>query len=918
MVCRTTPLGITLVSLHLAAVSFAQARSNGAAPSGTAWEARFPGAQLLFDDANRFVCFGAPMSTGATALAAADAWLAAFRDSAGFEGLQLREQWNAPLFSLPRTVFAYQQTVDGVPVDRAIVRVVVCEIAQPTVTMATGRLLRGPFALAAPRVTPAAAIDSIASRAEYAGLLFDTPAERIVYSGETEPRQPALAWQVIGERSDPGQAPERLKFFVDANSGDLLGVRDEVCASTYFGTVYGLASGGTLPDIAANPPAYRSVPGLAVTVTGGAGDLTNGNGYFEALSDQTLTATVSGSTAQGAFVSVQNAVGSNLSASGLFYSGVGGSLVLNGVPNAFSTSQVNAFIHTNLAHDFFRMRSNFSAIDAPLTAYVNRTGMCNAFYDGALHFFSASSNCSDSAFSTVVVHEYGHSIVARLGLGQGGFGEGFADTLAMFVHQTPTIGERYYADGTAMRHPGYDGRQYPCTGEIHFCGELLAGVWWNIRENLIAAHGPAGHELACQLFVDWAQITIGGEGSDFVNSAHPVTAIEVLTADDDDGDLTDGTPNAAAICAAFAAHGISCPPIADLSFEYPDGLPDYAPAGQARMIRVNVRPAAQTPLPGTGTLTYRVNGGFQTVAMTQTAANNYQAVLPAMSCGESARYYFSARAWTGVVASDPPDGAQAPYLVAAAQSTSLVLSDDFETDRGWSGAAPGDTATLGRWERAVPQGTAAQPDADFSYAGTRCWITGAEAGSTTGSNDVDNGVTTLRSPVLDLSGAADGIVSYWRWYSNAATSSEPHADVFDVSITNNLVNWILVERVGPTGPDAGGGWRYHEFHVRNFVYPTSTVQIRFVASDLGGSSTVEAAIDDVQIVGFRCDTGGCGHSGCENDLTGDCTVNLQDLAIVLSEFGQSGPDATADVTGDGRVDIGDLAAVLSQFGGDCR
>ena len=39
-------------------------------------------------------------------------------------------------------------------------------------------------------------------------------------------------------------------------------------------------------------------------------------------------------------------------------------------------------------------------------------------------------------------------------------------------------------------------------------------------------------------------------------------AIEVLTVDDDDGDLGDGTPHYAEICAAFAAHSIDCPGVA--------------------------------------------------------------------------------------------------------------------------------------------------------------------------------------------------------------------------------------------------------------------------------------------------------------------------------------------------------------------
>jgi hypothetical protein len=55
-----------------------------------------------------------------------------------------------------------------------------------------------------------------------------------------------------------------------------------------------------------------------------------------------------------------------------------------------------------------------------------------------------------------------------------------------------------------------------------------------------------------------------------VNSAHPQTVIEVLTVDDDNGDLVDGTPHDQEICAAFAAHGIfECP--GDAAGQVPDG-----------------------------------------------------------------------------------------------------------------------------------------------------------------------------------------------------------------------------------------------------------------------------------------------------------------------------------------------------------
>ena len=52
------------------------------------------------------------------------------------------------------------------------------------------------------------------------------------------------------------------------------------------------------------------------------------------------------------------------------------------------------------------------------------------------------------------------------------------------------------------------------------------------------------------------------------------------------------------------------------------------------------------------------------------------------------------------------------------------------------------------------------------------------------------------------------------------------------------------------------------------------------------------------------------------DVNGDGTVNIQDLVLVASEFGQSGESLKGDVNGDGTVNIQDLVLVASHFGED--
>ncbi len=52
------------------------------------------------------------------------------------------------------------------------------------------------------------------------------------------------------------------------------------------------------------------------------------------------------------------------------------------------------------------------------------------------------------------------------------------------------------------------------------------------------------------------------------------------------------------------------------------------------------------------------------------------------------------------------------------------------------------------------------------------------------------------------------------------------------------------------------------------------------------------------------------------DVNGDGMVNIQDLVLVASEFGQSGESLKGDVNGDGSVNILDLVLVSSHFGED--
>jgi len=200
----------------------------------------------------------------------------------------------------------------------------------------------------------------------------------------------------------------------------------------------------------------------------------------------------------------------------------------------------------------------------------------------------------------------------------------------------------------------------------------------------------------------------------------------------------------------------------------------------------------------------------------------------------------------------------------------FVFAHDMESDQGWTVGAPGDNASTGVWVRVNPVGTDAQPEDDHSNPGTQCWVTGqGVVGGGLGDNDIDGGTTTLVSPVFSLCG--DATISYWRWYSNG-TGAAPGADVFVIQVSNNGgSSWTTVETVGPNGPDTVGGWIQHAFAVSDFVSPSSQMRMRFVASDLGDGSVVEAAIDDFQVDAIDfCPT--------IDDCNGNCIDDATDIA----------------------------------------
>ena len=220
------------------------------------------------------------------------------------------------------------------------------------------------------------------------------------------------------------------------------------------------------------------------------------------------------------------------------------------------------------------------------------------------------------------------------------------------------------------------------------------------------------------------------------------------------------------------------------------------------------------------------------------------------------------------------------------------FEDNCETDPGWTVSG---NATDGQWTRGIPAGGGDRGDPPTDGDGSsRCWLTDNVAGN----SDVDGGTTILTSPVLDAS-APDSVIEYWRWYSNDFGAA-PNEDVFIVRVSDDGgASWLLLEQVGPGGPEASGGWYLVQYALSSVagLDPTDQFRITFEASDLNNGSVVEAAIDGIRLSTIDCES-------CAGDIDGNGTVDVEDILAAIAGFGTI-------------YDINDILEVIAAFGTDC-
>jgi choice-of-anchor B domain-containing protein len=190
------------------------------------------------------------------------------------------------------------------------------------------------------------------------------------------------------------------------------------------------------------------------------------------------------------------------------------------------------------------------------------------------------------------------------------------------------------------------------------------------------------------------------------------------------------------------------------------------------------------------------------------------------------------------------------YINANTNTLEIYLGqgiyDDFTFDFGWT--VTGD-ASDGVWERGVPYGTSyqgeeANPQNDLqSDCSNAAYVTGNGNGVAVNEDDVDDGTTTLTSPMFNLIGLVDPYIEYSRWFFNAGGFGQTD-DTLKISITNGT-QVVPLEIVTDT---ANSEWVFTNVKVSDYITPAATMQLIVETADLQNGHLVEAAIDGFRVV----------------------------------------------------------------------
>ncbi len=459
------------------------------------------------------------------------------------------------------TLLCYHQSRDGIPVFGSILKLLVLnEPAYPLVWAGARLYELGDFAV------PTDAAANVAEGAAHAqaiafepGLVDFSPSELVIWAGaspqESLRTKPTVAITFVGEGVSPAGAPKKWRFVCEARSGKILHTVNLIVFTDVVGNVSGKATTGPKADYCADevPTAMRWAK---VSISGGSTAYADANGNFTIPNSGSSQVTVQ-SFMSGLYFAVDNVQGAEETLS-LNVTPPGPANFMHNDANTSEQvrAQVNGYVQANVVRDWVLVQNPSYPTIASQTNFpvkVNQTSLyCpgNAWYDGSsINFCQSGSGYPNTAYSSVVHHEYGHHIVeCAPSAGQDQYGEGVGDSVAVLLADDLVLGYGFTGNcNTGIRNAD-NTMQYPCSGEAHDCAPLLSGCIWSTRNELVVTEPTNYLSILSYLMINSVLLHSGDQIT-------PAIYTDFITLDNSHY----GGAHYDEITAGFAAHNM-CPP----------------------------------------------------------------------------------------------------------------------------------------------------------------------------------------------------------------------------------------------------------------------------------------------------------------------------------------------------------------------
>ena len=786
------------------------------------------------------------------------------------------------------TLVYFSQYRDGLPVYRADLRLLVRNEPGYALVLASSALRElGDFQVdqTTAAVSPQRVQQAFAARnPQY--VEFSEPS-RVIWAGIDDSKvQPVLG--VLFTASAAATDIDKFKYIIEPLTGEILYKENMILDVDVVGNVDGYATENFKSEQCGNeiPTDMRWA---RVYINGGNVAFADSVGHYVIPNGGSSPVTVI-SYVRGHWFQVWNNAGAESYLSQSVTPPGPANFFHNPSNTEYTRAEVNGYVHANLVRDYtLKFNPTYPGIynDIDFPVYVNRTDVfCpgNAWYDNSdfsINFCSAGSGYPNTAYSTIIHHEYGHHLVEMAGSGQGQYGEGMGDVMGLLITDDPGAAWGFYGPCNQALRNAVNSIQYPCSDEIHYCGQMLSGCVWETRNELLLTNPTTYRNIISNMAINAMLLHTGTEIT-------PSITVDYLTLDDDDGNIGNGTPHHSEICTGFGEHNMDCPPLDLLVFSYPNGRPEFVHPFGGTTCRVVVTGAAGTPQPNTGQLHYNAGAGWVMVPMTQVTPNVYDAVFPAVTCRTEINYYFSARTTGGSTAYDPKNAPSSFYTTTSGTGVTVLYQDNFSTNQGWTGLGGTAEWTMSAATGGAGDDTHGGPDPSVDHSPTSDnRVLGNDNTAGTG-GDYSASITSTQwatSPIINCSGQTNISLTFWRWLG-VERNLYDHA-YFQVS---NGSTWTTLFENGSTTIDTSV-WLEQRYNVSSYANNNPNFRIRF------GLGITDASwqfcgwnIDDIRVTTIQCDTIRNGTiAGVISDINGP----VANAIVHAASGGDHGWDTTA-------------------------